>query len=139
MVDKLVEALAENMKARWGEEYKIYTENVYQNAVKPCFFIECENVQKVQLLGGRFFLRVEMKVVFDSDSDQKKLEGDKIIGELFVMMNCIKKDDRVYNGRKIHCNKENGNLTVRGVYDLFIRKEEEGYDMMESVEIKGEI
>ncbi len=135
MVETLTEGIVESIRDRWGEEYKIYTESVYQNVLKPCFFVECQEVRNVQLLGRKFFLRVKMKVSFFNDGDEKKHMGEKLVGEIFSLMNTVKKDGNIFYGRGLKSTWENDALIIIGEYDLFEKNKKEDAEMMESVEI----
>ena len=139
MVEKLIGCLSAQIKKRW-EEYEVYTEGVYQHAVKPCFFVECENVEQIKLLGERFYLRVTVKITLQSDSEIKKYESQKMIGDFFALMNHIEVDDVILYGRKIHSKWENGALTLRGSYNVFTRAEsDKNLALMETIEAEQEI
>lgn len=125
MVEKLIEALVKSVEDKWADTFAVYTESVYQSAVKPCFFIECENAEQKQLLGGKFFLRVTVKITLDMDDECKKYKSEAILGDLFNIMTRIKAGCVVLHGRRINAKWESGNLVVRGCYDIFTGEESE--------------
>lgn len=134
MVEKLIGALALSMKEKWDDTYRVYTESVFQSAEKPCFFIECENAEQVGMLGGRFFVRVTLKITLDSNSEEKKYEADEIMGDMFTLMNSVVVENVVLHGRGINAKWEKGNLVIRGCYDIFMSEEKADGDMMLSIE-----
>lgn len=136
MVEKLIEAIGKSLEEKWDGAFKVYTENVYQSAVKPCFFIECENAEQMQLLGGKFFLRVCVKVTLDSDDECKKYQAEAVLGDMFNIMSLAMAGDRVLRGKKINAKWESGKLVVRSVYDIFIEEEneEEEKTLMRTIE-----
>lgn len=136
MVEKLIEAIGKSLKEKLDGEFEVYTENVYQSAVKPCFFIECENAEQMQLLGGKFFLRVTVKVTLDSDDERKKYRAEAVLGDVFNIMSLALAEGRVLRGRKINAKWESGKLVIRSVYDIFIEEEsgEEEKTLMQTIE-----
>ena len=136
MVDRLLALLVQSIEKEFGNEYAVYTESVYQNAKKPCFFALCESVERMQMLNGRFFVRAHVLVRFEAEGDEKRLEGDKIVARLFKLLGRIEGDNLCFNGRKVHGAWSDGVLNVRGIYDLWPEEAEEG-DLMEKIELKG--
>lgn len=136
MVEKLIEAIGKSLEEKWDGTFEVYTENVYQSAVKPCFFIECENAEQMQLLGGRFFLRVTVKITLDSDCERKKYEAEAVLGDVFNIVSLVKAGDMVLRGRKINAKWESGKLVIRSVYDIFTEEEKEAEEkpLMETIE-----
>lgn len=139
MISSLTKEIGERI--REGIGYEVYTENVYQGTQKPCFFVKCENVEKKQLLGGRFFLRVGIKVELDTDSETKKYDTEKLTGMLFKIMNLVHVEDKVFHGRGTTGKWENDLFVIRSSYDVFIKEGnevcgEEDIYLMESIEVK---
>lgn len=135
MVEELIGAIAQKLRDRFGNEYRVYTEGVYQFAEKPCFFIECEGIERVPLTGNRYYLRVTVKVTAEIDGDEKKYKAQRASGDVFSQMNSVEVNSFILQGRKIHGKWEDGNLVIRGCYDIFTKQEEESERaMMETVE-----
>lgn len=137
MIEKLIGAVAESLFKKWGEEYEVYTESVYQNVKKPCFFVECESVEKKELLGGRFFIRADIKVSIEDDGDIRKQKVEKMIGDVFAVMNFVCVEGKTLQGRSVRGKWENDSFVVRGTYSIFCGEERETHDLMQTVEIKG--
>lgn len=136
MVDKLIGAVAEKVRKEFGEKTEVYTEGVYQNAVKPCFFVECEKCERIEMLNRNFFVRVHAAVVYENEGDEKRRDGESITARLFDLLSCIEAGDVCFNGRKIYARWEDGRLVVRALYDMWPTEEIETCDVMETIEVK---
>lgn len=140
MVEKIIGSLSALIREKWGDEYKVYTEGVYQGAEKPCFFVDCESVEQAKLLGERFYLKVTVKITVENDNELKKYEGQKMIGDFFALMNSIQVGNITLYGRKICSEWKNGKWVIRGCYNIFPALEnEENVALMETIEGKQEI
>lgn len=135
MVEKLIGAIGDAFRNKWGDEYAVYTEAVEQGVKKPCFFIECEKSDAVRLLGERFFVRCTVKVTLDSDKEDKKCESGSLTGDMFKLLGLIEADGGFFRGRKISGTWESGGFAVRAVYDVYPVWEEEA-ELMEKIEAK---
>ncbi|MGM9552556.1 MAG: DUF6838 family protein [Clostridia bacterium] len=137
MVQKVIEGLYDSIRKATNEKIPVYTEKIKQGLIKPCIFVQCENVERVTLLGDRYFLRVYVKVDYMSDSDTKMYEGDCVVEDLFSAMGMIEKDGERIRGRRISAEKNDGNLTLTAIYDVFIKDcDDTDKSLMETIEIK---
>jgi hypothetical protein len=134
MVEELVKSLAERLREMF-DGYEVYTESVAMGAEKPSFFVECEEAEKVQLLGKRFILRISLSVTLESDSDRKRSESESIMPTIFEAMSVLKTEERIVRGRSLTGRNESGRLVMRGVYDVFMTDEisEDKIFMMETM------
>ncbi len=137
MIDKLIGAVAENIRKAVGEKFEVYTESVYQYAVKPCFFVECENVERIEMLNNNYFVRVHAKIICENDGDEKRLETESVATKLLDLLSTVMVDPVRLNGRKIHGKWEDGRLVIRAIYDIWHEMGTEEHDLMESIEVKG--
>lgn len=137
MVDKLIGAIAQKIRDTFGDSTRVYTENVYQNAVKPCFFVECGSSERIELLNRRFFVRAHVEIRYENDGDEKRLEAESITALMFDLLNLIYVQDKCFNGRKINAKWENGRLVVRAIYDMWPELDRTGCEVMETIEVKG--
>ena len=136
MVDKLIGAVAQKVRDEFGEKNEVYTESVQQNAVKPCFFVECENCERMEMLNRNYFVRVHLAVRYENDGDEKRCDAQSITARLFDLLSFIKAEEVCFNGRKIHARWEDDRLIVRAVYDMWPTVEKETGEKMEAIEIK---
>ncbi|MBQ6795522.1 MAG: hypothetical protein IJO83_05195 [Clostridia bacterium] len=137
MVDKLTGAVAEGIRDAFGEKAEVYTERVHQNAVKPCFFVECESMERIEMLNRNFFVRAHVAVIYENEGDEKRNEAEGITANLFKLLSLVKAGDVTLNGRRIHGKWENGALIVRVCYDIWQKEGKEECGVMEKIEVKG--
>lgn len=137
MVDLLIGAVGEKIRNFWGEEYAVYTESVHQGAIKPCFFVECEKAERVEMLNRRFFVRVTVKITFENDSDTKKYETENITAPMFDLLSLVNAAGGYFNGRKIYGKWEDGAFVIRCCYDIYTVQNGEETEFMETVKVKG--
>lgn len=119
MVEVLVEAIRKGVEEKLGAEFCVYTESVYQNAEKPCIFIECENAECKKLLSERFFVRAFIKISIVTDSETKNYDTQKLMGEMFSLLSFVRTDSLTLEGRRLQAKWEGDNLVFCGQYDLF--------------------
>lgn len=136
MVEKLIGAVAQKVRNEFGEKIEVYTESVHQNAVKPCFFIECEKCERVEMLNRNYFVRVQVAVTYENEGDEKKHDAQGVTAKLFDLLSCVMAEEVFFNGRKIHAKWEDGRLIVRAIYDMWPTMERETGTLMEAIEIK---
>ena len=136
MVDKLTGAVAESIRNAFGEKAEVYTESVHQNAKKPCFFVECESMERIEMLNRNFFVRAHVAGMYENDGDEKRNEAEGVAPRLFKLLSLVKSGDVMLNGRKIHGKWENGTLIVRACYDIWQKEGKEECDVMEKIELK---
>lgn len=138
MIEKLIETVSINVKKALGNEYKVYTEAVYQGGEKPCVFIECERLEKINLLGERYFLRAWLKVSLADDRRDKKHHADAASEALFNIMAKVCTDTVIIWGRNLTAKWENGDFTLRAYYDIYTQNKEET-EMMEKIVLRQEV
>lgn len=87
MVNDVIAAVSNALYTEFGGEYRIYSDNVEQNLVRPCFFI---NVVRPALLPGsigRDKMSVPLVVQYFPTSVGKRTECYAVSEQLF---NCLK-------------------------------------------------
>ncbi len=134
MVEKLTGAIAEKIR---GLGYEVYTESVHQNLKKPCAFVQCENAERVELLNGKFFIRVKIRVDFMAEGDEKTRMEEEAVGLIFGLLGRVYVGEAVFNGRKINSENDNGRLSVFALYDIWTKEtEDENSPLMEAITIR---
>lgn len=136
MVDILLGALAQSIEKALDGEYIVYTEDVHQNAEKPCIFARCESAERVEMLNRHFFVRVNVKLTVEPGSDEKNAQTESMIATLFKVLGMVEAGGVCFNGRKIHAKRVEGHFTVHCIYDMW-PEETEDCDLMEKIEVKG--
>ena len=136
MVDVLIGAVAKKVREAFGDEIEVYTESVYQNAHKPCFFVQCESSERIEMLNKNFFVRVHVAVTYENDSDEKRRAAESVTATLFDALSLVRVEDVCFNGRRIHGKWENGSMVIRAIYDMWTEISDEEHELMETIEVK---
>lgn len=137
MVEKLLGALAKSVRDAFEEKVEVYTESVHQGVVKPCFFVQCEECERVEMLNRNFFVRVHVALTYDNDGDEKRYDAQCITAKLFDLLGVVRVGENFFNGRKIHGRWEDGKMVVRVCYDMWCAKMEEDCELIEKIEVRG--
>lgn len=139
MPNELRRAVAEKIFEHFDGEYPVYTEKINQNLVMPCFFAKIGNIEKINLLGGRYFLRCEVEVSFLTEGESENHLEESVAGEIFGVLNFVQVGDVKLFGRKMTWTKEDGSFSVRAYYDIFGKEETEETAMMEKIVLEEEV
>lgn len=133
MVGEITRAIAKSVRDEWGMDYRVYTESVYQNAKKPCFFIGCESAERIRLLGGGFFMRVKMRIAIENDSDTKKAEIEKMVGRLFSIINFVTVGEKKFFCRNCTGGWESSGFVVHATYDMPYVLQKDKPELMQTI------
>lgn len=141
MLGMLTGAVSEKIFKTFEEKYPVYTEKVYQNVKKPCFFVEIKGVEKINLIGGRFFLRVEMNITAENESDNRNLMSEEMAGKLFNALNFVEVGEISVYGRKMNAVNDGDKMIFKVFYDVSSIKENEEDEtaFMESIGVKEDV
>ncbi len=135
----LTSAVSEKIFALFEEKYPVYTEKVFQNVKKPCFFAEIKGVEKINLLGGRFFLRVEMNITLEDDSDTKCFASEEVAKKLFCALNFVEVGEASIYGRRMSAVNDGNKMIFKVFYDVSLTEVmDEEIALMESIGVKEE-
>ena len=119
MVNKVIAAVSNSLYDEFGKDYRIYADNVEQNLVRPCFFI---NVIRPAVLPGsigRDKMSVPLVIQYFPTTVGKRTECYTIADRLFRCLKYPEYNDVVYRGTdlKFDINDDKLNFNVR--YDFF--------------------
>ena len=119
MVNDVIAAVSNALYDEFGSGYRIYADNVEQNLVRPCFFI---NVIRPGLLSGsigRDKMSVPLVIQYFPTSVGKRLECYAVSDQLFRCLKYPEYNDVMFRGTdlKFDINDDKLNFYVR--YDFF--------------------
>jgi hypothetical protein len=119
MVNKVIAAVSNSLYDEFGKDYRIYADNVEQNLVRPCFFI---NVIRPTVLPGsigRDKMSVPLVIQYFPTSVGKRLECYGVSDKLFRCLKYPEYNDVAFRGTdlKFDINDDKLNSYVR--YDFF--------------------
>jgi len=55
MVNDLIDGISIKLNQVFDDDYRIYSEDVTQGLIEPCFFIVVLNPSQIQMIGSRYF------------------------------------------------------------------------------------
>jgi len=119
MVSDVISAVSNSLYEEFGKEYRLYADNVEQNLVRPCFFINV--IRPAQLPGtiGRDKMSVPLVIQYFPTSVGKRMECYTVADKLFQCLKYPEYKNVVYRGTdlKYDINDDKLNFYVR--YDFF--------------------
>ena len=126
MINEIVVAISKALYNEFGEEYKIYAENVEQGLERPCFFIQCISPKIKRFRGNRFYFASQFVAqYFPSSTTDYRAENLDMTERLFDALEFIDTDDGKIMGSDIDSNtNSDGVLSFFINYNLFGVKEQ---------------
>lgn len=144
MTQKIALGISEKIKTAYPEEkYKIYTEEVEQGYLKPCFFVLPSNINHKRMINNRFKSKYSFSIHYYPESDtEKRKECFDVLEVLRLILEFVKVGEDLIHGFNIDSKLENGVLKFNIDYILFtIRDFEEinssNEPLMEVINIHG--
>lgn len=128
MIRLLVESIAIQLEAAFGEDYTIYDESIEQGLKEPCFFIQCLESTSQRYRGKRFYRTHQFCIqYFPLDKINARTECEVIANRLYDALECLTLHDDQTKlwGKKMRHKIESGVLNFFVDFDLFILKETE--------------
>lgn len=125
MINEIVVAISKALYDEFGDEYKIYTENVEQGLARPCFFIQCISPKIKRFRGNRFYFASQFVVQYFPRSVDFRAENLDTTERLFDALEFIDTDGGKIMGSDIYSNtNSDGVLSFFINYNLFGVKEQ---------------
>lgn len=144
MVNSIIEAISIALNGEFGDDYKVYADNVEQGLQKPCFFVSCIKHTNKLFLGRRYF-RENLFCVkyFPKCQSGEKEECNETAQRLFLCLEWLTVEGELTMGTKMRGEVVDGVLNFFVNYDMFVyRKEEAGPAMemlTEETTVKGQV
>lgn len=139
MINKIIDGISMAINAEFGDDYEIYTEDIKQGLIEPCFSILCLNPTVEQFLGRRYFRTNQYCIHYFPNSDEKRSECNGIMERLSKCLEIITVDDNLIRGTSIHSEFSEDVLHFFVNYDLFVYKPKDNESKMEVVEINTDV
>lgn len=137
MTNKIKESIAIRLNSEFGEDFTIYTEPIKQGFKEPCFFIKLLNSKQKQILGKRYFKEHSFDVHYFPSNNDKNSEINNMEERLNDSLEYITLEDAYIRGSKIHSEYVDEVLHFFVNYNLFILKEHEISEPMETLKVKN--
>lgn len=130
MINSILEAIAIALNTEFGDDYKIYTDEVKQGLEEPCFFVSCINPANERFLGERFFRENQFVVqYFPEDHEQERTECNDVADRLYLCLEWLEVTSDPVMGSKMHYEISDGVLSFFVNYNLFVIKSKDNTTM----------
>ncbi len=138
MITDIKKAIAKALNIEFNSDvedaYRIYTEDISQDLIEPCFSIVNLITINQPLLLNRYMRRYNFDIhYFPKDAHKAKSECDEIAERLFLCLEFINFVDNTYRGIKMRYEVVEGVLHFFVSYNVIVRKELEQMKKMETV------
>ena len=125
MLDKIVDGISVQLNSAFGDEFKIYTEQIKQGLKPPCFFIQLVNPMNIKLVGGRYIRQNLFDIHYFPASAEPNAECYNVQDVLYLAMEYITADGDLIRGINMRGEFVDGVLHFFVNYNMVIRKIEE--------------
>lgn len=140
MVNKIIDGISIKLNQVFGDEVRIYSENVTQGLTTPCFFIATLNVSQNPMLGKRAYRKNFFDVHYFPAVSNSKGECETVASDLYdVLENITLIDTDILRGINMRHEIQEGVLHFFVEYNLFINKIVTPDEGMENVSIDANL
>ena len=141
MVNDLIDGISVKLNQVFGDDYRIYSENVNQGLKEPCFFIAVLNPTQSQVIGLRYFKEHPFDIhYFPSSKDGGNQEIQDVASKLFDALEYITLlNGDLVCGTEMHYEKVNDVLHFFVKYNMFVHKQVEVADEMETLTVNNNV
>lgn len=101
IVQKIIDDIAEILNSNFSDT-DIYTEEVQQGLITPCFFIFPISVSDIRHVGRRWNAKYSMCVQYIPDSDEPKAKCVDVEEKLYKLLEYITVDSCTVGGIDLH-------------------------------------
>ena len=137
MINDIIKGVAKAIRNEFGENCRIYTDEVKQGLKEPCFFISTLNPQMKQVFGKRYIISCQIMVQYITEGG--KAECNDVAMRLFEVLELITVSGDLVRGKNMSYEVSDGVLSFSVSYDIFVYKTDEAKDYIESIEQKTEV
>lgn len=138
MTDSIINAIAHGIRNEFHKnKYMVYTENVEQGLIKPCFFIHQLYRKQKHLFDRRYIEKFCFDVTFFPKNRNSKFECAKAENSLYSLLEFIDVDGDLIKGSNINSKIDDNILHFFIEYNIFILKPKEKDKYMEVLQQHG--
>lgn len=139
MLNSLIDAIAMKINQELGDEITIYKEPQQQGFTVPCFFINLHASNQKRMVGKRYYREQQFDIEYHPGTTAKKAQINDIIDKLNDALEFVTMEGDAFRGTKMRCEVVDNLLHFYVNYNFHVYKVAEAADMMESIELAGEI
>lgn len=119
MVSDVIAAVSNTLYDEFGKEYRIYADNVEQNLVRPCFFINVIRPASMPSSIGRDKMSVPLIVQYFPTSVGKRMECYAVSDQLFRCLKYPEYKDVMFRGTDMKFDIDDDKLNFRVQYNFY--------------------
>lgn len=128
IVDGICKALSEE----FGSDYEIYTEDVHEGLVEPCFTVRLLKPSQEQFLNNRYYQTHLFCIHYFPKSDDANDECFDVSDRLNECLEYITVDGDLIRGTNMNSEMTDGVLSFFVNYDMFVIKKRDEVPVMET-------
>jgi hypothetical protein len=138
LLNDVIDGIVGQLTATFGDNYRVYTEQVKQGLNEPCFIVSCVNPANTPLLGKRSRRTNLFSVTYIPQSDtDAKAECYDVQDSLFTALEYITVDGALQRGTNMSGEFIDGTLVFSVNYNYNVYTPTE-YDIMEDLTIQNQ-
>lgn len=136
MVSDIIGAISIVINKEFGDGYRIYSEEVSQGTIEPCFLIKAVEPSQIPIIGTRYRRDTLFDIMYFPEQDYSYNEMYAVSERLFSMLEFIPLlDGTLIHGTQMRYEVEDGVLHFFVQYNMIIRKAEDE-DKMEEIHME---
>lgn len=136
MVSDIIDAISVALNKEFGDGYRIYSEEVPQGAIEPCFLIKSVEPSQTQIRGPRYRRDTLFDIHFFPEQDYSYSEMHAVSERLFFLLEFIPLlDGDLIHGIHMRYETLDGVLHFFVQYNMIIRRVE-AKEQMEEMDVQ---
>lgn len=139
MINSIIDGISVAINSEFDDGCEIYTEDVEQGLVEPCFSILCLNPTINQVVGKRYFRTNQFCVHYFPSTSEKRSECQSVMERLVNTLEYITVGGDLVRGTNLYGEISDGVLSFFVNYDLYVYKDVDSEPTMESVEYNTDV
>ena len=137
MVNDIVIGIVSAIRTKYNkDDYKVATEQIQQNFVKPSFFIKNINQSQTQVLMERYARDNDFVIHYFPDQKNKYANCNDVTESLYDALELIEVEGKLWRGVGMSAQIEDGVLLFFVSYNTFVLKQKIA-DKMKEVDINA--
>lgn len=138
MIESVINAISNGLYHSFNDNIKIYTESMDKSVKKPCIFLLLKEFKEVKVISNRYKQTATFNITYYPK--EQDLTNDEIIQKFSCIKDALEiivEGDNYYNSNNISFNINDGVLNIIVIYEYFVIKEKEPYELMGHLSVKN--
>ncbi|WP_128894615.1 phage tail terminator family protein [Longirhabdus pacifica] len=134
ILNRMVDAIKEKLAVDFGDEMKIYTEDIPQGLTEPCFFITVLSSSQRRMKKLQYDRQQALAIQYIPYGNMKNKDMYDTVDTLYDTLEMLVIDGKGFTASKMNHKTENDVLHFLVDYHVQVQKEEAEQTPMEQVE-----